>query len=64
MLSPPQVFPTLVLLFDLDLQKSRGLDFGLAEEVLLVEDALRCRCIRVGSTSGTLAMSANNERTM
>ena len=29
-----------------------------------VEDARRCRCIRVGSTSGILARRANNDNTV
>jgi hypothetical protein len=53
----------LVLLFDLDLTKSRGLDLGLDEDVLVDDEALRCRCIRVGSTSGIFAITANKERT-
>lgn len=45
------------------LKKSRGLDVGLDEDAVLLEDALRCRCIRDGSTSGMLARIANRERT-
>jgi hypothetical protein len=49
-----------VRLFDLDLTNSRGRDLGLDEDD---DEALLCRCIRVGSTSGIFAITANKDRT-